>query len=72
MGAKILAIISYIKSGSWKTGTAGVVAIVLILLSYFGLMEQDLAEKAVLVILGIGTYNARDDNKSSEDIGIKK
>jgi len=63
---------------SWKTSTVGIItALVLILNQIVAILDTDPETKfslaqviAALGALGIGWF-ARDNNKSSEDIGIK-
>ncbi len=65
--------------GSWKTGAAGIVAGVVVLLTQVvaPLVDSDPAtgvkwvEAITGVAIALGLYSARDDDKSSEDVGTK-
>lgn len=65
-------------TGSWKTTTVGIAgAIVIIATQIVNLLDNDPntifsieALFAALAVLGIGWF-ARDNNKSSEDVGLK-
>ena len=62
-------------SGSWKTSAAGCITLAIaILLGAQAIMDGRTpdTESIVAALAGIGLIQARDDNKSSEDVGVKK
>jgi len=65
--------------GSWKTGVAGIVAGVAVVLTMVVVPLTDgnaetgvkWAEAITGVAIALGVYSARDDDKSSEEVGTK-
>lgn len=63
--------------GSWKTTSAGLLMIIGGIVHigfsiYHKIMtEQDMMSQAVLIVGGIGLMSARDNNKTSKDVGIE-
>ena len=61
-------------SGSWKTSAAGYIALAIaILLGAQAIMDGRTpdTESIIAALAGIGLIQARDDNRSSEDVGAK-
>jgi hypothetical protein len=68
---RLFPIIKSIFSGSWKTTSAGLVCIILLILANFDLVDKDTAKEIAMIVLGIGFIGARDNNKTSESVGAK-
>jgi hypothetical protein len=68
-------IIDMLSQKSWKTSFFGTAGAICALVAASGLVEdphtQSQVSKLSELLLGIGLYFARDNNKTSEDIGLK-
>ena len=65
-------------AGSWKTSSAGILMIIggLVHIGFSiknkTFTEQDLMAQITLIIGGIGLFFARDNDKTSADVGLAK
>lgn len=61
---------------SWKTTSAGIISIIgglvrLIFAFKTGITEEAIMTSVTTIVAGIGLIFARDNDKSSEDVGLK-